>query len=184
MLIAVAHNLASLHNVGAIFRTADGAGFEHVILSGYTGTPPDRRIAKVALGADEALGWEHLPELEQLLARLEGVHVVVLEQHADSRLPTDLVGELPTQRDVALVACDELYGAPKALIARADTVLELPMRGMKESLNVSIAFGIAAYAVAHAVEPLDLATLRSRQPKRGVRDGVLTRGRTQGETPA
>lgn len=183
MLIAVAHNLSSLHNVGAIFRTADGAGFEHVILSGYTGCPPDPRIAKVALGADEALGWQQLPHIDELLARLVGVHVVLLEQHADSLLPTDLAGELPTHRDVALVVCDELYGAPPELIARADTVLELPMRGMKESLNVSIAFGVAAYAVAHAVEPLDLATLRSRQPKRTVRDGVLTRGRTHGETP-
>ncbi|MBC7462553.1 MAG: TrmH family RNA methyltransferase [Thermoleophilia bacterium] len=183
MLIAVAHNLASLHNVGAIFRTADGAGFERVLLSGYTGCPPDTRIAKVALGAEEALGWEQIPELDQLMKRLEGVHVVLLEQHASSLLPTDLSGELPTHRDVALVVCDELYGAPEELVMRADTVLELPMRGMKQSLNVSIAFGIAAYAVAHAVEPLDLATLRSRQPHRVVRAGVLTKGRTQGETP-
>jgi 23S rRNA (guanosine2251-2'-O)-methyltransferase len=182
MLIAVAHNLASLHNVGAIFRTADGAGFEHVICSGYTGSPPDPRIAKVALGAEESLSHEQLPDIDQLLARLQGVHVVLLEQHADSRLPTDLAGELPAAGDIALVVCDELYGAPEVLVARADSIVELPMRGMKQSLNVSIAFGIAAYAVAHAVAPLDLATLRSRQPSRPVRDGVLTRGRTQGET--
>jgi tRNA G18 (ribose-2'-O)-methylase SpoU len=183
MLIAVAHNLSSLHNVGAIFRTADGAGFEHVILSGYTGAPPDPRIAKVALGAELALGHEHIPGLPALLDRLEGVHVVLLEQHSDSVLPTELAG-LPIDRDVALIACDELYGAPAELVARADTVLELPMRGTKQSLNVSIAFGIAAYAVAHAVAPLDLATLRSRQEVRPVRDGVLTRGRTTGETPS
>ena len=182
MLIAVAHNLSSLHNVGAIFRTADGAGFEHVILSGYTGAPPDPRIAKVALGAEEVLGHEQVPDLPALLKRLDGVHVLLLEQHASSVLPTELVS-LPRDRDVALVACDELYGAPAELLARADTVLELPMRGAKQSLNVSIAFGIAAYAVAHAVEPLDLATLRSRQAARPVRDGVLTRGRTQGEVP-
>ncbi|MCW2949669.1 MAG: methyltransferase, partial [Thermoleophilia bacterium] len=95
----------------------------------------------------------------------------------------ELAGDLPLDRDVALVVCDELFGAPYELVARADTIVELPMRGMKQSLNVSIAFGIAAYAVADAVAPLEMATLRSRQPHRPVRPGVLTRGRTQGELP-
>jgi len=183
MLIAVAHNVHSLHNVGAIFRTADGAGFAHVVLSGHTGADPhDPRVAKVALGAERALSFEHVGDLDGLMRRLEGVFVVVLEQHDGSVVPTAMP-DLPVDRDVALVACDELYGAPAALVERADAIVELPMRGSKQSLNVSIAFGIAAYAVANSVEPFTVDGLRSRQPALGVRDGVLTRGRTRGEAP-
>lgn len=180
-LIAVAHNLRSLHNVGAIFRTADGAGFTRVVLSGYTGTPPDPRIAKVALGADETLTWAHAPTDDELLAEFDGVFVVLLEQDAASVSPTDVASVLPVHGSIALIACEELFGAPDWLRERADCILELPMYGQKESLNVSVAFGIAAYAIAQNVHPH--SGLRSRSAPRGVRPGVLTNGPTIGETP-
>jgi len=181
MLIAVAHNLHSLQNVGAILRTADGAGFSHAILSGHTGNLPDPRIAKVALGAEEFLTHEHVDDIEALLVRLEGVHVVLVEQAANSVPPTELP-EMPADRDIALVVCDEISGAAGELTARADVVIELPMRGQKHSLNVASAFAIAGYALADAVKPFSVDELRTRVSP-PVREGVLTRGRTAGETP-
>lgn len=182
MLVAAAYNLHSLQNVGSIFRTADGAGFGRVLLAGHTGSLPDKRISKVALGAEEALESRHVGDLHGLLRELEGAFVILLEQAADSVPPTDLP-PLPDDRDIVLVACDELYGAGPELVERADAIVELPMRGMKQSLNVAIAWGIAAYAIADRIEPFTVEGLRSRQPARPVRDGVLTRGRTAGEVP-
>jgi 23S rRNA (guanosine2251-2'-O)-methyltransferase len=181
MLIAVAHDIRSLHNVGAIFRTADGAGFDEVVLSGYTGGPPDPRIAKVALGAEEAVAHRRVDGVDDLLRALAGYWVVVLEQHPDSVPPGQLAVPAPPV-PVALVACEELHGAPAELLQRADAVLELPMRGAKESLNVSVAFGIAAYAIAAHRTP-EATGLRSRVAERAVRPGVLTHGVTRGETP-
>jgi tRNA G18 (ribose-2'-O)-methylase SpoU len=184
-LIAVAHDIGSLHNVGAIFRTADGAGFSRVITSGYTGAPPDPRISKVALDAEQALAHEAVADVDALIQRLYGALVVVLEQSPASQSLHDLQLELEYGvREIALVACNELYGAPRPLLERADVVLELPMRGIKQSLNVSVAFGIAAFAVANAVRPFAAEDLRSRTAPRGVRAGVLTAGRTAGEVPA
>lgn len=179
--VAVAHDVRSMHNVGAIFRTADGAGFAGVVLSGISGAPPDPRIAKVALGADEHLPFCEARDSESLLGVLEGAWVVVLEQDECS---VSVVGAAPPPPDrcVALVACGEIGGAPTYLRERADVILEIPMLGSKESLNVSVAFGIGAYstAVMTAASDAGLVRVRGRHP---VRDGVLTRGVTQGETP-
>ncbi|MCW2956173.1 MAG: TrmH family methyltransferase [Thermoleophilia bacterium] len=180
MLIAVAHNLHSLQNVGAIFRTADGAGFDHVILSGHTGQLPDPRISKVALGAEEFLTSEHVADIDALLQRLEGAYVVLVEQTPTSVPPTELPPMPHDGRDIALVVCDELSGAAEQLAARADVCLELPMRGQKHSLNVAVAFAIASYAVADSIRPFGVEELRARVAP-PVRDGVLTRGRTVGE---
>lgn len=173
--IAVAHDVRSLHNVGAILRTADGAGCTEVWLSGYTGAPPDPRIAKVALGADESLPNEHVGSLDSLLERLVGFWVVLLEQLPSSQPPTEV--RLPMGdpgQPVALIVCSEVTGSPARLVARADAVIEIPMRGTKESLNVSVAFGIAAYALAERLLPTTLEHVRSRSHERNIRPGVLT----------
>lgn len=181
-LIVVAHDIRSLANVGALFRTCDGAGVSELVLSGYTGTPPDRRIDKVALGAVDMVPWRHAPTVDDLDAVLAGRHVVVLEQHERSTSPREL--SVPVDRDVALVACEELHGAREWLLERASTVLELPMRGGKDSLNVAVAAGIAMYQIAdqmYGTAPSDLASRQSRPP---VRSGVLTTGVTQGQQRA
>lgn len=184
-LTVVAHNLSSLHNVGAIFRTADAAGFHSVITSGYTGSPPDKRIAKVALGAEESMHHEKYTTIDALLDSLEDHTVILLEQDPNSIALHQLTSEVisPSSNNVTLIVCDEVMGAPDELRERADIILELPMRGMKESLNVSVAFGIAAYAVANLFYEQDTSDLKSRCSNRVVRPGVLTRGRTSGETP-
>lgn len=174
-LVAVAHNIRSLHNVGAIFRTADAAGFTSVILSGYTGCPPDPRIAKVALGAEETLPSVHYADLDELLLALSDHWVILMEQLPSSTPPAQT--SLPaTGIPIALVACSEVTGAHPRLIARADAVMEIPMRGSKESLNVSVAFGIAAYSIADRLLAYTQDTMRSRlfDSERSIRPGVLT----------
>jgi len=178
-VVAVVHDVRSMHNVGAVFRTADGAGFQGVICSGISGAPPDPRIAKVALGAEEALPHAVVADVPALLRTLRDAHVVLLEQHPEAVPPSDLT--IPSG-PVALVVCGEIDGAPSEIIDRADTIVEIPMHGGKESLNVSVAFGIAAYAVAELRHDprRGLVAVRGRRP---VRDGVLTRGVTQGPAP-
>jgi tRNA G18 (ribose-2'-O)-methylase SpoU len=178
-LLVVAHDIRSLANVGALFRTCDGAGVSELVLSGITGTPPDRRIDKVALDAVDMVPWRHAPALEDLAPVFEGRHVVVLEQHP--RAQSLATFELPDDRDIVLVACEELRGAPEWLTERADSVLELPMRGRKDSLNVSMAAGIAMYAIADRLWGTPDSSLASRQDRPGVREGVLTTGVTYGE---
>ncbi len=181
-LVVVAHDIRSLANVGALFRTCDGAGASELVLSGITGTPPDKRIDKVALDAVDFVPWRAAPELADLDAVFEDRYVVVLEQHVRSVTPAELV--LPPDRDVVLVACEELFGARDWLVERADALLELPMRGRKDSLNVAMATGIAMYAIADQLWGTAAADLASRQDRPPVREGVLTRGVTTGEAPA
>ena len=180
-LTVVAHNIRSLANVGALFRTCDGAGVNELVLSGYTGTPPDRRISKVALGAEESVAWRSVPEPQQLIDLLGTMYVVVLEQHPSAQRLGELT--LPDDRDIALVACEELFGADDLVLERADALLELPMRGMKQSLNVSMAAGIAMYDFADRLWGTSASDLASRQDRPPVREGVLTLGVTAGETP-
>ncbi|MCW2955326.1 MAG: TrmH family methyltransferase [Thermoleophilia bacterium] len=178
-LIVVAHNVRSLRNVGTLFRTCDGAGVDELVLSGYTGTPPDRRIDKVALDSVDMVPWRHAPEPEDLDAALSDRFVIVLDQETTSVTLQELV--IPPGRDVVIVACEELQGAQADVLKHADVLLELPMRGGKTSLNVAMAAGIAMYAVADQLWGTAPSDLTSRQDRPPIRDGVLTRGVTRGE---
>lgn len=152
-MIAVLCDIRSIHNVGSMFRTADGAGIGKIYLCGITPTPLDRfgnvrsQFAKVALGAERSVAWEHAASAPALLKRLkkEGYLVFAVEQtkrsvpHRTVRLGN---GDL---EKLAIVLGNEVAGLSPAVLALADKVLEIPMRGEKESLNVSVAFGIVAY---------------------------------------
>ncbi len=145
--VVVLENIRSLHNVGSIFRTADGAGFDKVFLTGYTGTPPDRRIEKVSLGAEEFLAWEKNEDSINCVKQLkkEGYRILALEQTSTSQ---DLFEtKFDDLEKVALILGNEVEGISKELLALADITLEIPMKGQKGSLNVSIAAGIAMYQV-------------------------------------
>ena len=178
-LVVVAHNVRSLANVGTLFRTCDGAGAHELVLSGYTGTPPERRIDKVALDAVDFVPWRAAPEPADFEAVLADRFVVVLEQHERAVTLDEL--QLPADRDVVLVACEELHGATDDLLERADAIVELPMRGRKDSLNVGVAAAIAMYAIADCLWGSPTDALASRQDRPPVREGVLTRGVTTGE---
>lgn len=144
--ILLLENIRSLHNVGAMFRTADGAGWGKLILCGYTGTPPDRRIEKVSLGAEEFVAWEQAPSCAQACQDLkaDGYTLVALEQtdRAEDLFEHDFQGE-----KLALVVGNEVEGVSEEVLELCDHHIEIPMQGQKASLNVSVAAGIAMYGL-------------------------------------
>jgi len=145
------HNIRSAHNVGSIFRTADAVGVSHVYLSGYTPCPLDRfgrpvkEVAKTALGAEKVIPWEYYKTSIDLVGRLkrEGFRVVGIEQ---DRRATDYKSYQAPEKLLVLVG-NEVRGLSPALRRTCDVLLEIPMRGGKESLNVSVAFGIALFRI-------------------------------------
>lgn len=156
-IIVIAHNIRSTHNVGSIFRTCDGFGVKKLILSGYTPHPKvknDNRlphivekmtnqIHKTALGAEATVPFEYqdIPNLHTLT--LAGYRLVALEQDTTARMLPDYH---PTQ-NTALLLGEEVHGIPPELLAQCDDIIEIPMHGQKESFNVSVATGIALYAL-------------------------------------
>lgn len=145
----IAHDIRSLHNVGAIFRSADAFGVEKLYLSGYTPTPPRKEIAKVALGADDRVAWEPAADPLALVETLkrEGFTVVALENGVRAETISAVAASIDPSR-VALVLGNEVEGIPAALLAACERVAEIPMPGRKRSLNVSVATGIALFAFA------------------------------------
>ncbi len=145
----ILHNIRSTHNVGSIFRTADGAGAEKLYLVGVTPSPLDRfgrkrkDLAKVALGAEEFVQWEYKKSLPPLISQLkkDGYEIVALEQSAKS---IDYRKYKPKNK-IALILGEETKGIPKNILDKCDAVIEIPMKGRKESLNVSVAAGIALF---------------------------------------
>ncbi len=149
----ILHNIRSVHNVGSIFRTADAAGVSRIILSGYTPTPLDRfklprkDFAKVSLGAERTIPWEQTKTLAQAvkILKLENYFIAAIEQDKNSTPLFDFVA--PKNKLVALIMGNEVLGISKQSLKLADVILEIPMRGKKESLNVSVAAGIAMFAL-------------------------------------
>ncbi len=143
--VVILENLRSLHNVGSVFRTADGAGWDKVYLCGYTGAPPDRRIEKVSLGAEEFIEWEKIENIAELIENLkkEGFQIIALEQTPKSR---EIFKEKVSNIEkIALILGNEVSGVSAETLDKCDLHLEIPMYGQKTSLNVSIAAGIALY---------------------------------------
>lgn len=147
--VAVLDNIRSLHNVGSIFRTADGAGVEKLYLCGMTGTPPRAEIRKAALGAEETVAWEYFSTTPEALQHLRalGYHLVALERAESSVDIRDAHYQFP----LALIIGHEYEGIPSAILAACDLVVSVPMFGRKHSLNVAVAFGVAAYEVKRKV---------------------------------
>ncbi len=139
----VLDNIRSLHNVGAIFRTADGAGIEKLWLCGITGYPPQGEIAKIALGAEESMPWEYAKNVIEVVLQHKalGYQIVLLEQ-VDTAIPYD---EFVPDKPVCLVVGNEVDGVMEELEQVADVAVEIPMAGVKNSLNVAVAFGVVAF---------------------------------------
>lgn len=147
-LVVIAHNIRSLHNVGSIFRTSEGAGVDKIYLTGYTGTPPRKEIDKVALGSQQRVPWEHAKSPTVIINRLReaGFTIIALEQDARSVDYRKL--DLRAKSKIALIVGNEVLGVSKQLRDKADIIAEIPMIGARKSLNVSVAFGIAIYKIA------------------------------------
>jgi tRNA G18 (ribose-2'-O)-methylase SpoU len=145
-IVALLDNIRSIHNVGSMFRSADGAGVARLILAGITATPEHPRLKKAALGTQESISWQYYPNgVDAALAlRAEGYRLVALE-----RLPAGLRERsfaLPHDGErLVLVVGNERAGVDPGILALCDAVLTLPMMGDKSSLNAAVAFGIAVY---------------------------------------
>jgi len=150
-LSLIIHNIRSAYNVGAIFRTADGAGVSKIYLTGYTPLPKDqfgrtnKEIHKTALGAEEVVAWEQVKSVASLIIRLKkaGREILALEQAENSIDYRKVKIKFPA----TLLLGEEVGGVTKDLLKKCDQIIEIPMRGQKESLNVSVATGIAIYQI-------------------------------------
>ena len=140
-------NIRSCHNVGAMFRTADAFGVDKIFLVGYTPHPPKPQIDKVSLGAEKWVLWEGRKDLRELILELkrEKFVIVGLEKIKKSTKIEDL--RLKTSDNVALVVGNEVDGIKPGILKLCNYVVHIPMMGKKESLNVSIAAGIAMYCL-------------------------------------
>lgn len=159
--ILILDNIRSAHNVGALFRTADGAGVDELYLVGITPQPSkkdlyltdaEKTLKKTALGAEQTMAWKQVKTLPPLLKRLKqaGYTLVALEQSEGS---VDYrVWRAPKNKQIALIVGNEVEGMAPKTLALCDQVIELPMRGTKNSLNVAVAAGIALYHLSSTME--------------------------------
>ncbi len=155
-IIVIAHNIRSTHNVGSIFRTADGLGVERIVLTGYTPYPAHssdqrlphlaakitKQIDKTALGATASVPFEHYDNLLTWLD-INTLPLVALEQSERSHNLADFT----PPEEFVLILGEEVDGISDELLAKCDEILEIPMKGLKESFNVSVAAGIALYGL-------------------------------------
>lgn len=147
----ILHNIRSVQNVGAMFRTADAAGINKIYLTGYTPTPLDRfgrkrkNLTKSALGAEEYVPWEQKKNIFSLLAKLkrEKFLIIGIEQNKNS---VDYKKVKLKEKNTFIVGA-EVTGIPKNILKKCDITAEIPMHGKKESLNVSVALGIALFRI-------------------------------------
>lgn len=139
-------NIRSAWNVGSIFRSADGFGFDHVYLCGITPTPENEAVAKTSLGAEDAITWSYHKDAVKLAAALkqEGWQILALEEGEGAR---ELRQRARVEASTVLIVGSEVAGVDPGLLALCDEILEIPMRGQKRSFNVAIAFGVAAFAL-------------------------------------
>jgi 23S rRNA (guanosine2251-2'-O)-methyltransferase len=151
-VVIVLDNVRSLHNVGSAFRTADAFLVEKIILTGITGTPPNREIHKTALGATESVPWEYVAEADQAVQALrnDGYTIVCVEQ-TDESVPLQSV-EIAPAKKWALVFGNEVNGVSDAVIALADQAVEIPQGGSKHSLNVSVCLGIVIWHIFRQIK--------------------------------
>jgi len=164
-LILILHNIRSVYNVGAILRTAECFGVEQVIFSGYTphpekGLPHEREklsqaLQKTALGAEKLVPSTYSPDIFTTIKQLKstGYTIVALEQAPNSVT----LGNYQPPAKLALILGEEVHGIPPDLLATADTILEIPQRGQKESLNVSIAASIAIWEMTKINNRFDIS---------------------------
>jgi tRNA G18 (ribose-2'-O)-methylase SpoU len=160
-IVVIAHNIRSTHNIGSILRTCDGLGVAKVFCTGYTPYPTlpnderlphmreklTQQIHKTALGAEKTVSVRQSYELGPVLTELKagGYQLIALEQSDTAVMLQDFK---PSGGRVALLLGEEVHGIPADLLKRFDTIIEIPMRGTKESFNVSVAAGIALYALS------------------------------------
>ena len=141
----ICDNIRSLENIGSIFRTADALGVSRIFLCGISGKPPHHKISKTALGAEKTIPFKYHRQIGRLIDKLKKnkINIIALEQDRKAVLYTKFKPKFP----IALIIGNEVKGISKKILKKADKIIFLPMRGKKESLNVSVAFGVAGYYI-------------------------------------
>lgn len=144
-------NIRSIFNIGAIFRTSDAAFIEKLYLTGFTPYPPRKEIEKVALGATETVPWEYFKDPLEATKEIQskGIKIAVLEITDKKNLIWNVKKE---DFPICLVLGNEISGVSKEIIDIADMSFEIPMLGMKQSLNVSVAYGISVFEMVKKLE--------------------------------
>ena len=144
-LVVVLDNIRSAHNVGSAFRTADAVGIDRVVLCGISAVPPSAEIHKSALGAEDAVPWDHVADTLEAVSRLqaEGYTVIAVEQTVHS----EKLGTFQREpgRRYALVFGNEVSGVRQDVVDACDLSLEIPQYGTKHSLNVSVSVGVVLW---------------------------------------
>lgn len=174
-MLAILYNIRSMHNVGSMFRTADAAGLEKIYLCGFTPDPIDRfgkkrcQISKVALGAEEAIKWEHKKSTIRLIKHLKtnGYTIISAEQSIKSIQYYKIEKHIVKKSKIAVIFGNEVNGIPENILSISDLIVEIPTFGKKdssiphpyfraskidtytseESLNVSVSFGIIIFEI-------------------------------------
>ncbi len=144
-------DIRSVHNVGAIFRTADACGVSKIFLTGYTPTPTDRfgrdrkDFTKCALGAEKTVDWEYREDLIDLIKELKQKNVEVVAVEQDTKSIDYKAFDL--NKSTAFIFGNEVDGLSQDILNQVDTIIEIPMVGEKESLNVSVSVGIILFRI-------------------------------------
>jgi tRNA G18 (ribose-2'-O)-methylase SpoU len=136
-------NVRSVHNVGSIFRSADGFGASKIYLTGYTACPPREDLSKTALGSENSVPWEHFDNPIEAARNIlsSGINLVLIEQTRESLPIYDIEWQFP----LCFIVGNEVEGVSEELSKMATIHAEIPMRGVKQSLNVSVATGVVGY---------------------------------------
>lgn len=141
----IAENVRSLYNVGSIFRTSDGALIEKLFLCGYTGFPPRKEITKTALGSEESVPWERREDTISVIKNLKSLgYTIIALEHAEPGMD---FFEAEYKFPLCLIVGNEVEGISEEVLSLCDSAVEIPMYGKKQSLNVSVAYGIVIYHV-------------------------------------
>ena len=151
-IIVVLDNIRSLNNVGAVFRTSDAFLIEKIYLCGITATPPHREIHKTALGATESVDWEYKENTLALVNELkaEGVLVAAIEQVENSVMLDEF--SLDETKKIAIVLGNEVKGVQQEVVSTADYCVEIPQKGTKHSLNISVSCGVVLWDLVQKIQ--------------------------------
>ncbi len=147
--ILIIHNIRSVVNVGAMFRTADAVGIDKVYLTGYTPTPLDRfgrkrgDLAKSALGAEEFIPWEYKKNISSLITKLKKENFLIIGLEQDKKSVD--YRKIKLKHKNAFIMGTEVSGITKNILKKCDVIAEIPMKGKKQSLNVSVACGVLLF---------------------------------------
>lgn len=144
-LIAILDNVRSLNNIGSVFRTADAFAIEAVYLCGITAKPPHREINKTALGATESVNWTYFEDTQTAVNKLkeDGWKVYAIEQTENSLMLNDF--KPLSDEKIALIFGHEVKGVEQKVVNQCDGVIEIPQKGTKHSLNISVSAGVVIW---------------------------------------